>query len=116
MRFAADENFNGRIVERLCQRFEDLDIVRIQDTDFYGAPDPAVLDWAAQEERIVLTHDVQTLVNDAYERIKQGLSMPGVILVPNTLAIGLAVNELEIALGAGQPQDFEDRVTFIPLG
>jgi hypothetical protein len=116
MRFAADENFNGRIVERLCQRFEDLDIVRIQDTDFYGAPDPAVLDWAAQEERIVLTHDVQTLVNDAYERIKQGLPMPGVILVPNTLAIGLAVNELEIALGAGRPQDFEDRVTFIPLG
>lgn len=24
MRFAADENFNGRILERLCQRFEDL--------------------------------------------------------------------------------------------
>jgi hypothetical protein len=51
MRFAADENFNGRMLERLCQRYEDLDIVRIQDTDFYGAPDPAVLDWAGQEER-----------------------------------------------------------------
>jgi hypothetical protein len=115
MRFAADENFNGRILERLYQLFEDLDIVRVQDTDFYSAPDPAVLNWAAQEERIILTHDVQTLVNDAYERIKQGLPMPGVVLVPNTLAIQLAVNDLEIAIGAGQPEDFKDRVTFIPL-
>jgi hypothetical protein len=44
MGFAADENFNGRILERLGQRFEELDVVRIQDTDFYGAPDPTVLD------------------------------------------------------------------------
>lgn len=114
MRFAADENFNGRILERLCQRFEDLDVVRIQDTDFYSAPDPAVLEWAAQEERIILTHDVQTLVNDAYRRIEQGLPMPGVILVPNTLAIGLAVHDLEITIGAGNPEDFRDRVIFIP--
>jgi hypothetical protein len=42
--------------------------------------------------------------------------MPGVILVPNTLAIGLAVNNLEIAIGAGKAEDFADRVTFIPLG
>jgi hypothetical protein len=42
--------------------------------------------------------------------------MPGVILVPNTLALGLALNDLEIAIGAGQPEDFEDRMTFIPLG
>jgi hypothetical protein len=74
-----------------------------------------VLEWAAQEGRIVLTHDVQTLVNDAYERISQGLPMPGVMLVPNTLTIGLALKDLEIAIGAGQPEDFEDRVTFIPL-
>ncbi len=46
---------------------------------------------------------------------KQGLPIPGVVLVPNPLAIGLAVNDLEIAIGAGQPEDFKDRVTFIPL-
>lgn len=115
MRFAADENFNGRILDRLRERLEDLDVVRIQDTVCYGLPDPAVLEWVAQEGRIILTHDVQTLVNDAYERINQGLPMPGVILVPSTLAIGLALNDLEIAIATGQPEDFEDRVTFIPL-
>lgn len=115
MRFAADENFNGRILEALRQRFNNLDVVRIQDTASYGAPDPAVLEWAAQEGRILLTHDVQTLVKEAFKRISQGLLMPGVILVPSTLAIGLALNDLEILIGTGRSEDFENRVTFIPL-
>lgn len=115
MRFAADENFNGDILKQLRERFADLDVVRIQDTTLYQAPDPEVLEWAAQEERIILTHDVQTLVGDAYQRIENGLPMPGVILVPTTLPIGKALEDLEIAIGAGEPSDFESRVTFIPM-
>ena len=115
MRLAADENFNGNILTGLRQRYHDVDIVRIQDTALQSAPDSVVLDWAAEERRIILTHDVQTLVNAAYERIKRSLPMPGVILVPNTLAVGAALDNLEIAIGAGQPEDFTDCVTFIPL-
>ena len=115
MRFATDENFDGNILKGLRQRLGNLDVVRIQDTELYSAPDPVVLEWAAKENWIVLTHDVQTLVNDAYARIKQGLTMPGVILVPNTLAIGIAIDELEIVMGAGTFDDFQDRVTFIPM-
>lgn len=115
MRFAADENFDGNLFKALRKRFPDLDIVRVQDTELYQAPDPVVLEWAAKEKRIVLTHDVQTLVGDAYARVEQGLPMPGVILIPTTLAIGEALSDLEIAVGAGEPDDFADRVTFIPM-
>jgi len=41
--------------------------------------------------------------------------MPGVILVPNAFSIGLSLSELLTAVGAGKPDDFIDRVTFIPL-
>ncbi len=115
IRFAADENFDGTILKELHKRLPDLDIVRVQDTEMYQAPDPQVLEWAARVNRIVLTHDVQTLVGDAYTRIEQGLPMPGVILIPSTLGIGLALDELEVAIGAGKPEDFSDRVTFIPI-
>ena len=81
----------------------------------YQAPDPAILEWAASEARIILTHDVQTLIGDAYARVEKGLPMPGVILIPDTLAIGEALDELELFIGAGSPDDFEDRVIFIPL-
>ena len=115
MRFAADENFNGTILKELLKLFPDLDIVRVQDTELYQAPDPAVLEWAAQENRIIITHDVQTLVNDAYARVEEGLPVPGVILIPGTLPVGQALHDLELTIGAGNPGDFADRVTYIPI-
>lgn len=115
MRFATDENFNGKVLDGLCTRLPDIDIVRIQDTELYSAPDPDVLAWAAQEGRILLTHDVQTLVNDAYNRVKARLPMPGVIRVSTTISIGEAIDDLEIMIGAGQPPDFENQVRHIPI-
>jgi predicted nuclease of predicted toxin-antitoxin system len=61
LRLAADENFNADIVRGLLRRLPDLDIVRVQDAGLSGADDTAVLEWAAREGRIVLTHDVSGL-------------------------------------------------------
>ena len=55
-RFLADENFNNQIVRGVLRQSPNIDIVRVQDVDLSGADDPAVLAWAAQEGRIVLTH------------------------------------------------------------
>jgi hypothetical protein len=75
---AADENFNNDIVRGLLRRRSDLDIVRIQDVGLSGADDPTILEWAAQEGRVLLTHDVSTITHYAYERVRAGKSMPGV--------------------------------------
>ena len=58
IRFVADENFNNNIIRGLLRRHPDLDIVGIQDAGLSGADDPTVLEWAAQEKRILLTHDM----------------------------------------------------------
>lgn len=78
LRLAADENFNNNIVRGLLRRRPDLDIVRIQDVGLSGASDPAVLEWAAREGRVLLTHDVSTLTRYADERVQAGKPMPGV--------------------------------------
>jgi hypothetical protein len=77
-RFVADENFNGNIVRGLLRRRPQLDIVRIQDVGLSGADDPAVLAWAAEQERVLLTHDVATITRHAYGRVRRGEAMPGV--------------------------------------
>ncbi|MEO1324968.1 MAG: hypothetical protein AAFV59_18410 [Pseudomonadota bacterium] len=41
--------------------------------------------------------------------------MAGVILVPETLGIGKALEDLELLIGASDAAEFPDRVTFIPL-
>ena len=55
LRLAADENFNGDIVRGLLRRNPKLDIVRVQDVGLSGADDPSVLQWAAEQGRIIVT-------------------------------------------------------------
>ncbi|MBT9149611.1 MAG: DUF5615 family PIN-like protein [Dehalococcoidia bacterium] len=95
LRFAADENLNNDIIRGLLRRKADLDIVRIQDMGLSGAEDPAVLEWAAQEGRILLTHDVSTITHYAYERVQTGKSMPGIFEVSRTVPIGVAIDDIK---------------------
>ncbi len=67
MRFLADENFDNHILEGVRRENPDIDVVRVQDTEIYEADDPIVLEWAAKENRILLTHDVRTMSRYAYE-------------------------------------------------
>jgi len=79
LRLLADENFDNTIVRGLLRRRPSIDIVRVQDVSLSGMDEPTVLAWAAEEHRILLTHDVATITRFAYDRVVQGLPMPGVI-------------------------------------
>ncbi len=116
MRFAADENFDGRILDALRARLPDLDVVRVQDTPMYGSSDAMLLAWLAAEERILLTHDVRTMPRFVFDRVRAGLLVPGVIEVrKEDVSIGALVDDLEIVIGAGRPQDFENQAKYIPI-
>ena len=45
-----------------------MDVVRVQDVGLSGQRDPVVPAWAAQEDRVLLTHDVSTMTAHAYAR------------------------------------------------
>jgi hypothetical protein len=115
MLFLADENFNNDLLRRLRTRYPSLDIIRVQDTEVYQAADPILLAWAAQNKRILLTHDIQTIPHYAYERVASGLPMPGIIEVRQTLAIGDALEDLILLILAGTDADFDNQVRYIPL-
>ena len=113
--FAADENFNGTIVRELLRIKPELSIVRVQDAGLRGAPDPDVLAWAADQQRILLTHDVTTLADAAYQRIIAGLPMPGVFEISSTLALGTALEELALVVECSTPAEWNGRVIYLPL-
>lgn len=81
IRLAVDEDFNNDIVRALRRTLLDVSILGVREAGHAGRPDPEVLAWAAEEDRVLLTHDVTTLTRHALERIARGQSMPGVIAV-----------------------------------
>jgi hypothetical protein len=111
----SDENFNNDIVRGLLRRKPDLDIVRVQDVGLRGEEDPVILEWAAQEGRVLLTHDAATMTYFAYERVRAGKSMPGVIEVADDLPIGKVVEDILLLAEYSDRGEWEGQVIYLPL-
>src|SRR5436190_24343346 len=95
VRALTDMDFNGRIVRGVLRLRPTFDMVRVQDSGLaQDTPDPDILEWAAQNDRIVLTHDRNTMVGFARDRVAAGLPMPGLIVVDNTASIGRIITDL----------------------
>lgn len=112
---AADENFNNDIVRGLRRRAPDLDIVRVQDVGLSGATDPVVLEWAAGEGRVLFTHDVSTVTRYAYDRVREGKSMPGVFEVSRDVAIRAAIEDILLIAQGSMEGEWEGQVRYLPL-
>lgn len=78
-----------------------------------NTPDPEVLGWAAREGRLLLTHDVNTMVGDAWARVRQGLPMPGLVVINRALRVGYIVDRLEVLAVASHEGEWEGQVIFI---
>ncbi|MDJ0742508.1 MAG: DUF5615 family PIN-like protein [Xenococcaceae cyanobacterium MO_167.B27] len=115
IRFLADENLNNQIVRGVLRQNCNVDIVRVQDVGLSGADDPTVLEWAAQQGRVILTHDVATMITFAYKRIEAGLSMPGLFEVSRRVSIGSAIEEIILIAECSIEAEWEGQVRFLPL-
>lgn len=115
LRLAADENFNSDIVRGLVRRKPDVDIVRVQDVGLSGADDPTILEWAAREGRVVVTHDVSTMSKHAYERVAARRPMPGVFEVAASLSVARAIDDLLLIVECSFDGEWQGQVRYLPL-
>lgn len=87
----------------------------MQDVGLIGAGDPTVLAWAADEGRVVLTHDVATMTRYAYERTAAGLPMPGLVEVAGSAQLKVVLDELLLLALASEDGEWEGQVLYVPL-
>jgi predicted nuclease of predicted toxin-antitoxin system len=114
LRLVADENFHGAVVRGLLRRLPSVDIVRVQDMGLSGADDPVILDWAAREGRVLLTHDISTVPPFAHQRVEAGQPMPGVIVARESLPVGQVIDNLMLILECTEPGEWEGQVRYLP--
>lgn len=114
LRLAADENFNNVILRGLLRRRRELDVVRVQDA-MAGADDPTVLRWAAAEQRVLLTHDITTMTRHAYDIVRAGEPMAGVLEVRRSVPVGQAIDEILLAAECSEIEEWQDQVRYLPF-
>ena len=115
VRFLADENIETDLISGLRRRIDEADIVRVHDVGLGTLDDPTVLAWAAENDRLLVSHDITTIPTFAYERVVAGLTMPGVLIVRRTVPLAVAIDELELIAGACEAEEWANRVVYLPL-
>ena len=119
LRFFADHNFNFDIVRGALRRGDErgiqMDIVVALDVGMESASDPEVLEWCSKESRIVLTHDVNTLVGFAWQRVGAGEPMAGVFATRDDGPVGPVIEDLLLLSECSTQEVWRDQVIYLPL-
>jgi hypothetical protein len=114
VRFLADANLDQDIVAGILRREQAVDFELPQGVIPAGMKDPEVLGVAASLDRILVTHDARTMPQHFSEFIA-GNESPGVILVPRSTPIGLAIEEILLIWHVSEPGEWINLFRRLPL-
>ncbi|MBV8896511.1 MAG: DUF5615 family PIN-like protein [Acidobacteriaceae bacterium] len=115
MKWLADECFDNDVVRGLFRRRPDFDLVRTQDvSEIAGRDDKTVLEWAAEHERVVLTHDLATMVS-AFLQLQSQCPSSRIALVPDSLPPGQVIEDVLLLDECSNASDWTAGVIYLPL-
>lgn len=115
LRLLIDQDFDQDILRGLLLRVPNLDAVTAYEVGLSAAPDPEALKWAANEGRILLTHDRQTMPGHVADLMSAGEKVAGVVIVSRKLPIGRVIDNLEIIVMCSLENEWENIIRHLPL-
>jgi hypothetical protein len=116
VKWLADECFDNDIIRGLLRRSPDLDLIRAQDvSEIAGRDDQKLLAWATTNKRVVLTHDLATMVPALLLQHQQPSRCTPVVLVPDSLPVGQVIEEVLLLDRCSQKSDWVAGVIYLPL-
>jgi hypothetical protein len=116
IRFQADNDLNRLIVAATFRREPAIDFQTAQSAQLDYLDDETVLQHAASEGRILVTHDKRTMPKHFASFLAKGNRSPGVLLViPQDVPLRTVVDTLVLIWVDDRPEDWENAVTIVPF-
>ena len=116
VRFQADNDLNRLIVTATLRREPAIDFRTAQAAGLDRLDDRAVLKGAAEEGRILVTHDKRSMPRHFAEFIAEGHNSPGVLVViPQDASLARVVETLVLVWADGRPEDWVNVLTKVPF-
>ena len=114
IRFLADADLDEGIVSGCRRREPTLDFLTATEAKLEGVHDRDVLRIAAEQDRILVSHDFKTMPRHFGEFLAAGGSSPGVFLVRQSSPIGAVIEELVLIWIATDADEWKGRILQIP--
>jgi hypothetical protein len=116
VKWLADECFDNDIVRGLLRRFPTLDLIRAQDiVEIAGKDDETLLAWATTHKRIVLTHDLATMVSALIYQQQQASGCAPIVVVSDSLPIGAVIEDILLLDQYSERTDWAAGLVYLPL-
>jgi hypothetical protein len=113
--FLADEDLRGSIVRAVRRLAPLIEISTVVEDGYSSATDQDVLALAWQRQRLLVSHDVNTMKSFAERRIADGEGIHGLLLVPQHHAVPSIVESLVLIWEASEFEEWRDRIVYLPL-
>lgn len=114
IRFQADADLSHDIVLAVRRREPTIDFASALEGGIVGLRDPEVLEIAAQQQRILITHDRRTIPGHFRDLLDAGKSSPGVFIVSQFESIAAVVEALVMVWAASEPADWRYQIRHLP--
>jgi hypothetical protein len=114
IKYQADADFNHTIIAAVQRREPAIDFQTADEARLRGRPDPEVLARAAQEGRILVSHDHHTMPVHFATFVTTQPS-PGVFLLSQDVSIRTAVEELVVIWAASEAEEWVNTLQYLPL-
>ncbi len=114
IRFQADNDLNFGIVTGVRRREPAIDFVSAQEAGLNGVADPDLLERAAREQRVLVSHDRRTIIPYFHDRLAAGKSGPGLLIASQSAPIGEVVDALIQVWSLAGELDLRDQVFYLP--
>lgn len=114
IRFQADADLNEDIVTGLLRREPGIDFQTAAAAGLRGFDDQQVLELAATQGRVVVSHDRKTMPRHFAEFI-QRRSSPGLIILSQKTDLLEAIEDLLLIWVASDAEEWIDRLFTVPL-
>jgi uncharacterized protein DUF5615 len=114
-RFLADHDLNEAIVDGTVRREPLIEFLKSRDIGLHVRPDADVLAWAATQDLIVISHDVNTMPAEAYARVGAGQPLAGLLMVQQSHPVREIIESLVLIWAASEAEEWHGQVRFLPI-
>jgi hypothetical protein len=114
-RFLVDHDFNEKIVRGALRREPTMEFRLAREVGLEQAPDRQILEYAAQEAWLVLSHDLNTMTAIAYEMVSTDRPMRGLLLAKQRASVARVIDSLVLVWAASEAEEYVNQIRYLPL-
>ena len=120
IKYLIDENLPPLYQAQLLRYQPELTVLMVGEPGGLNIPpkgtlDPDILNWCELNGFIIVTNNRNSMPVHLAEHLAQNRHIPGLFVLRPKFTIGEIINNLIFIAQAGDPEDYQDRITHIPL-